>query len=224
MNNSGVMQNNGNWSLLCMLIRKNSGSLKPWQLELKCKVGTGNGQLWRAWMRGERVGRDHNQVNVLKAALAFGWLEGLSNSQIASIVDGASVAEVANLAKQDPRLPSPLPYPTEKYRQLPPKALAIRSAALLLRDHHNPLPRQAQLRLLNDEWKDAVGVTAKILGQEYKKSLAAITVIDGPDGASSGNVAKATIAKLKKIAERRSLDATRAILVAAYRRQGEDIE
>lgn len=217
------MQNNGEWSLLCMLIWKNSGSLKPWQLELKCKVGTGSGQLWRAWMRGERVGRDYNQVNVMKAARAFGWLEGISNSQIASVVDGASVAEVASLAKQDPRLPSPLPYPTEKYRQLPPWALANRSAGLLLRDYHNPLSRQAQLRLLKDEWKDAVGVTGKILGQEYKKCLAAITVIDGPDGASSGNGAKATIAKLKKIAERRSLNATKAILVAAYRRQG-DIE
>jgi hypothetical protein len=215
-----MVKNNGNWAFLCAVIRKNS-LLKPWQLEIKCEVGTGDGQLWRAWTRGERVGRDYNQSRVLNTALDWGWLEGLEKRQIAEIVRGASVAEVAGLAKPDQDIPSPLPYPPEKYRWLPPKALAIRSTALLLRDHHNPSTGKAQLRLSNDEWKNAVGVAAKILGQEYKKCLAAITETGKLDGAPSRAVAKATDAKLKKIADRRSFGATKAVLEAAYLRQAE---
>jgi hypothetical protein len=218
-----MVKNNGNWAFLCHVIWKNS-HLKPWQLEIKCEVGTGDGQLWRAWIRGDRVGRDHNQSRVLNTALDWGWLEGLEARQIADIVRGACVAEVAGLAKPDPMPPSSLPHPPEKYRQLPPWAQANRSAALLLRDHHNPSTRKAQLRLSNDEWRNAVGVAANILGQEYKKCLAAITETGKLDGAPSSTVTKATDTKLKKIADRRSLDATKAILVAAYLRQAEGKE
>lgn len=166
------MKKSKGWTLLCWLI-SNRSRLKPWKLECAFQVGTGDGQLWRAWLRGTRTARDLSQEKVVMVARQKGWLQDLSDRQIDEIATGSVSIGAVALAGRDPRLPTRLPLPPNDHIPRPNWATANRAAALLLKDQQNPTSKDAKSRLTDLNWSRAVQAVEEMHKTESEQSVRA---------------------------------------------------